>query len=280
MVFLYPIARPVINSLCNLLAFVLAATRAAHGRNRIHAIPHDTTLNGKNDMKKRCWSLLVFNLVAAGLYSLHAEHPYRHDHLALSIHGGSFSLEGPAVTSLPDGGEQDVDMIGLRVEGHKVLGGTWYTRTVIDASQLDDEVGLFLATISVGSIRSFAVSGAWNVDGFAHLGVEYARSSGLSGYPTDPSFDGTGTGRSGDDVGASLETGLSLGYKQSTRADLFAKYISYGGGDGPSFGVRLGHDLNEKWTLTGAWDGIWVEDDGIQIDQAFRRFSLGALRRF
>jgi hypothetical protein len=209
-----------------------------------------------------------------------AGHPWRQDHLGLSLHAGSFSLEGPAVTSKPDGGEQDVDMFGLRAEGHALLSDAWYARGVADLSRLDGEAGSVQANLSVGTIRALMTSEAWHLDGYLQAGVEYARSSDLDSYPTDPDFDGTGSGESGDDVGASVETGVSLGFRRDSRVDLFAKYLNFGDGDGPSFGVRLGHDLDETWTLTGGWDGVWVEDDGIQIDVAFRRFSVGALRKF
>ena len=226
-------------------------------------------------------SRIVFSLMMiAGGLAARADHPWRHDHLGLSLHAGSFSLEGPAVTAKPVGGGQDVDMLGLRAEGHVLLSDAWYARGVADLSRLDEDAGLVQANASVGTMRSLVESDAWNLDGYLQAGVEYARSSGLSQYKTDPDFDGTGSGRSGDDVGASAETGLSLGFRQDSRVDLFAKYINFGDGDGPSFGVRASHDLDETWTVTGGWDGVWVEDDGIQIDVAFRRFNVGAIRKF
>lgn len=233
----------------------------------------------KHDMNTTIPIALLL-LTLAGGTAARADHPWRHDHLGLSLHAGSFSLEGPAVTSKPDGGEQDVDMFGLRPEGHILLGDAWYARGVADLSRLDGEAGLVQANASVGTLRSLAESDAWNLDGYLQAGVEYARSSDLDRYATDPDFDGTGSGESGDDVGASVETGLSLGYRGDSRVDLFAKYLNFGDGDGPSFGVRASHDFDETWTVTGGWDGVWVEDDGIQIDVAFRRFSVGVLRKF
>lgn len=224
--------------------------------------------------------LALLLLTLAGGLAARADHPFLHDHLGLSLHGGSFSLEGPAVTAKPDGGEQDVDMFGLRAEAHVLLGDAWYARGVADLSRLDGEAGLVQANAGVGTIRALLASDAWSLDGYLQAGVEYVRSSDLDRYATDPDFDGTGSGESGDDVGASVETGLSLGFRRDSRLDIFAKYLNFGDGDGPSFGVRLGHDLNETWSLIGGWDGVWVEDDGIQIDVAFRRFSVGALRKF
>lgn len=233
----------------------------------------------KHDMKTSVRITLPLLFVISGL-AAPAAHPWRQDHAGLSLHAGSFSLEGPAVTAKPDGGGQDVDMLGLRAEGHVLLSDAWYARGVADLSRLDEDAGLVQANASVGTMRSLVESDAWNLDGYLQAGVEYARSSGLSQYKTDPDFDGTGSGRSGDDVGASAETGLSLGFRQDSRVDLFAKYINFGDGDGPSFGVRASHDLDETWTVTGGWDGVWVEDDGIQIDVAFRRFNVGAIRKF
>ncbi len=239
----------------------------------------NNNLQRKQNMKSTAPSIFLL-LTVTGSLAVHAGHPWRQNHLGLSLHAGSFSLEGPAVTSKPDGGEQDVDMIGLRAEGHVLLSNAWYARSVADLSRLDEDAGLVQANAGVGTIRSLMESDAWKLDGYLQASVEYARSSGLSQYKTDPDFDGTGSGRSGDDVGASAETGLSLGFREDSRVDLFAKYINFGDGDGPSFGVRASHDLDETWSLTGGWDGVWVEDDGIQIDVAFRRFSIGAIRKF
>ena len=243
------------------------------------SFPSNNNLPRKHNMKSPSPTVLLLLSLTVSLAS-RAGHPWRHDHMGLSLHAGSFSLEGPAVTAKPDGGGQDVDMLGLRAEGHVLLSEAWYARGGIDLSRLDEDAGLVQASASVGTVRSLLESDAWNLDGYLQAGVEYARSSGLNQYKTDADFDGTGSGRSGDDVGASAETGLSLGFREDSRVDLFAKYINFGDGDGPSFGVRASHELDETWTLTGGWDGVWVEDDGIQIDVAFRRFSVGAIRKF
>lgn len=137
-----------------------------------------------------------------------------------------------------------------------------------------------LANISIGTLRSLATADAWNLDGYVQIGLEYAVSSRLNRYVNDPSFDGSGSGRSGDAVGGSAEIGMSLGFWQNTRLGVFAKYLNFGDGDGVSFGLQIGHDLNESWTVTAGLDGTWVSDPGIHIDVDFHRFSLGLLRKF
>lgn len=224
--------------------------------------------------------IAILFLSLAGGTTAFADNPWRHDHLGLSVYAGSSGLEGPAVTAMPDGDEQDVDMLGLRLEGHVLLGETWYARGVTDLSRLDGGGELVQANASIGIIRSLAEGDAWNLDGYLQAGVEYARSSDLGGYVTDPDFDGTGSGRSGDDFGASAEIGLSLGFWRNSRVGLFAKYLNFGDGDGVSFGLNFGHDLNEAWTVTAGLDAVWVEDVDIQIDLDFQRFSVGLLRKF
>jgi hypothetical protein len=219
-------------------------------------------------------------LTLAGGTAAYADNPWRHDHLGLSLYTGSSGLEGPAVTAMPDGGEQDVDLYGLRLEGHWLLGEAWYARGVTDFSRLEGGGGLVQANVSIGIIRSLVEADDWNLDGYVQAGVEYARSSSLDGYVTDPDFDGTGSGRSGDAFGGSAEVGLSLGFWRDSRVGLFAKYLAFGDGDGVSFGVLLGHDLTETWTVTVGLDAVWVEDAGIEIDLDFQRFSVGLLRKF
>lgn len=219
-------------------------------------------------------------LTLAGGTAAYADNPWRHNHLGLSLYAGSSGLEGPAVTAMPDGGEQDVDISGLRLEGHGLLGEAWYARGVTDFSSLEGGGKLVQANASIGIIRSLAGADTWNLDGYLQAGLEYARSSDLGGYVTDPDFDGTGSGRSGDDFGASAEFGLSLGFSQKSRVGLFAKYLNFGDGDGVAFGLHFGHDLNEIWTVTAGLDAIWVEDVDIQIDLDFQRFSIGLLRKF
>ena len=205
----------------------------------------------------------------------HGAHPWRHDHLGLSLHAGSFELDGPAGAEGPAGEEEDLDLYGVRLEGHKLLGDVWYARGVADLSQLDGDAGLLQMNASVGTIRELAAWDDWKLDGYVQAGVEYVRSSDLDALATGPDFDGT---RSGDDIGATVEAGLSLGFRPETRMDLFAKYLALGDG-GVSFGLRVSHDLNEAWTLTGGLDAVWVED-AAQIDLDSQRFSLGVLRKF
>ena len=219
--------------------------------------------------------LALLCLILATGTAAHAEHPWRHDHLGLSLHTGSFELDGPAGSEAPDGGEEDLDLYGLRVEGHKLFGDVWYARGVADLSRLDGDAGLVQANASIGTIRALATWDTWNLDGYVQAGVEYVRSSDLDSLVTDPGFDGSG---GGDDVGATVEVGLSLGFRPETRVDLFAKYLALGDG-GVSFGLRVSHDLNETWTLTGGLDAVWVEDVA-QIDLDSQRFSLGVLRKF
>jgi hypothetical protein len=223
-------------------------------------------------------ALLLLSL--ACVTAARADHPWRADHLGLSLHVGSFSLEGPAVSARPDGGEREVDMFGLRVEGHRLLSDPWYARGVADLSRLDGGAVLVQANASVGTMRALVASDAWSLDGYLQAGVEYARSSGLGGYATDPDFDGTGSGRSGDAFGASVEIGLSLGFWRDNRVGLSAKYLNFGDGDGVAFGVHLGRDLNETWTVTVGLDALWVDDPGTQIDLDFQRFRVGLLRKF
>jgi len=217
-------------------------------------------------------ALLVLTLAAAT--TALADHPWRHNHLGLSLHTGSFELDGPAGSEAPDGGEEDLDMYGLRVDGHMLLGEVWYTRGVADLSRLDGDAGLVQVNASIGTMRALKSWDTWNLDGYIQAGVEYVRTSDLDSLVTDPGFDGTG----GDDVGATVEVGLSLGFRPETRADLFAKYLALGDG-GVSFGLRVSHDLNETWTLTGGLDAVWVEDVA-QIDLDSQRFSLGVVRKF
>ncbi len=219
-------------------------------------------------------------LSLAGVTAAHADHPWRQDHLGLSLHAGSFSMEGPAVSALPDGGNQDVDMYGLRLEGHTLLGVEWYARGVTDLSRLQGGGALVQANASIGTIRSLVTEDTWNLDGYVQVGVEYARSSGLGGYVTNPKFDGTGSGRSGDALGASAEVGLSVGFWSASRMGFFAKYLNYGDGDGVSFGVNYAHDINEAWTATVGLEAAWVSDPGIQIDLDYQRLSVGLLRKF
>jgi hypothetical protein len=218
---------------------------------------------------KNTTPIALLLLTLAGGTVAHADHPWRYDHLGLSLYAGSFELDGPAGTEEPDGGEEDLDMYGLRVEGHKLLSDAWYARGVADLSRLDDDAGLFQANASVGTIRALAAWDAWNLDGYLQAGVEYVRTSDL----------GTLVTGSGDDVGATVETGLSLGFRPETRVDLFAKYLALGDG-GVSFGVRVSHDLSDAWTMTGGLDAVWVEDVGTQVDLDLQRFSLGVLRKF
>jgi len=225
---------------------------------------------------KNTTPLALLLLTFAGVTAVHADHPWRHDHLGLSLQAGSFELDGPTGTEAPDGEEEDLGMYGLRIEGHMLLGDVWYTRGVADLSRLDGEAGLVQVNASIGTIRALATWDAWNLDGYAQAGVEYVRSSDLDSLVNDPTFEGSG---SGDEVGATVEIGLSLGFRPETRADLFAKYLALGDG-GVSFGVRVSHDLNETWTLTGGLDAVWVEDAGPQIDLDFQRFSLGVVRKF
>jgi hypothetical protein len=143
---------------------------------------------------------------------------------------------------------------------------------VADLSQLDGDAGLVHVNASIGTIRALATWDTWNLDGYAQAGVEYVRTSDLGSIADFIGAD------SGDDVGATVEVGLSLGFSPETRADLFAKYLALGDG-GVSFGLRVSHDLNETWTLTGGLDAVWVEDVA-QIDLDSQRFSLGVLRKF
>lgn len=224
--------------------------------------------------------IALISLTLAVGTAAYGDNPWRYNHLGLSLYAGSSGLEGPAVTAMPDGGEQDVDMFGLRLEGHVLMGEAWYARGVTDLSRLDGGGELAQVNVSIGIIRSLATTDAWNLDGYLQAGVEYARSSDLDGYVTDPDFDGTGSGRSGDDFGASTEVGLSLGFWRNSRAGLFAKYLNFGDGDGVSFGVDFGHDLNEVWTATAGLEAVWVEDVDTQIDLDFQRFRVGLLRKF
>lgn len=246
--------------------------------------PKGRILKTQNPIRKHCMkktppiALLLLSLTCGT--AAYADHPWRHDHVGLSLYAGSFSLEGPAVSATPDGGNEDVDMYGLRAEGHMLLSDLWYARGVTDLSRLQGGGGLVQANASIGTIRSLMTADTWSLDGYAQVGVEYARSSGLGDYVSNPSFDGTGSGRSGDAFGASAEIGLSLGFWNNSRAGLFAKYLNYGDGDGVAFGVHFGHDLNEAWTVTVGLDAVWVSDPGIHIDIDYQRISLGLLRRF
>jgi hypothetical protein len=225
---------------------------------------------------KNTTPIVLLLLTLAGGTAAHADHPWRQNHIGLSLHAGSFELDGPAGTEAPDGGEEDLDMFGLRAEGHVLLSNVWYARGVADLSRLDGDAGLAQVNASVGTIRALAAWGAWNLDGYVQAGVEYVRTSDLDSLVTDPDFDGTD---SGDDFGATVEAGLSLGFRPETRADLFAKYLALGDG-GVSFGVRVSHDLSETWTVTGGLEAVWVEDVGTQVDLDFQRFNLGVVRKF
>jgi hypothetical protein len=224
--------------------------------------------------------IAILILTLAGATALRADHPWRHNHLGISLYTGSYELEGPAVSALPNGGEQEVDMSGLRVEGHLLLSEAWYVRGVTDFSRLDGGGELVQANASIGIFRSLATSDAWKIDGYLQAGVEFARSSGLDGYLTNPDFDGTGSGRSGDAFGASAEIGLSLGVWRNSRFGLYAKYLNFSDGDGVGFGMNFGHDLNEYWTVTIGLDAVWVDDPGIQVNLDFQRFGVGLLRKF
>jgi hypothetical protein len=238
-----------------------------------------TQLPNRKSGKKTAAPIAFVLLAMIGGTAAHAEHPWRYDHLGVSLHGGSFQLEGPAVTAEPDGDDRNVDMFGLRVEGHKLLSGPWYVRGVADLARLDGEAGLVQTNVSVGTIRALAGWETWTLDGYAQAGVEYLRTSNLNRLATAPAFAGTGSGASGDDVGATAEAGLSLGFRPKSRVELFAKYLDLGDG-GVSFGVRVSHDLNEKWTVTGGVDAVWVEDTGARIDLDYQRVSIGLLRKF
>jgi hypothetical protein len=219
---------------------------------------------------KTTTSIAFILLALAGATAAHAVHPWQHDHLGLSLNVGSFGLEGQ------DGAEEDVDLFGLRAEGHVLLNEAWYVRGVADLSRLDGDAGLLQANVSIGTIRALAAWDTWKLDGYLQAGAEYVRTSDLDSLVTDQNFDGSG---SGDEFGATVEIGLSLGFRTDSRVDLFAKYLDVGDG-GVSFGVRVSHDLNETWTATGGVDAVWVEDGGAQIDLDFQRFSIGVLRKF
>lgn len=224
-------------------------------------------------------SITFLLLTVVGGTAVQANHPYRYDHLGFSLHAGSFELEGPAVSADPNGVDEEVDLFGLRVEGHKLLRDAWYARGVADFSRLDGDAGLVQANVSIGTIRALTTWDAWKLDGYLQAGIEYARSSDLNKLASKPEFGGTGTGASGDDIGATAEIGLSLGFRPQSRVDVFAKYLDLGDG-GVSFGVRASHDLNETWTLTGGVEAIWVDDPGIKINLDYQRFTLGLLRKF
>lgn len=255
-----------------LSSLLVAASSGLSKAISYHSTPLPTR---KHDMKINT-PLAFLLLTLAGGTAAHAEHPWRHDHLGLSLNFGSFELDGAAGTEGPDGDEEDFDTFGLRVEGHVLLGDAWYVRGVADLSRLDDDAGLVQTNVSVGTIRELAAWDAWNLDGYVQGGVEYVRSSDLGSLVTDPDIVGTG---SSDEVGATVEVGLSLGFRPETRADLFAKYLAVGDG-GVSFGVRVSHDINERWTVTGGLEAVWVEDAGIQTDLDLQRFSIGVLRKF
>jgi len=178
------------------------------------------------------------------------------------------------VSEGPDIGEEDVDMFGLRAEGHVLLGDTWYARGVADLSRLDGDAGLVQANASIGTIRSLTKWGTWNIDGYLQAGIEYVRASDLDRISTNLEIDG-----SGDEVGATAEIGVSLGFRPDSRVEFFAKYLALGDG-GVSFGIRASHDLNELWTLTGGVDAVWVEDGIAPFDLDLQRLSLGVLRKF
>lgn len=214
---------------------------------------------------------IAFLLLAlAGATAAHANHPWRHDHLGLSLHVGSFELDGAAGNAAPNRGEEDLDLFGLRIEGHKLLGDVWYARGVADLSRLDGDAGLVQVNASVGTLRTLKTWDTWNLDGYMQAGLEYVRSSDLGSLVTGPD--------SGDEIGATVEAGLSLGFRPETRVDLFGKYLAVGDG-GVSFGIRVSHDLNETWTLTGGLDATWVED-ATQIDLDSQRLTFGVLRKF
>ena len=191
------------------------------------------------------------------------------------MHAGSFELDGPAGSEEPDGDEEDLDLYGVRLEGHWLWGDVWYARGVADLSRLDGDAGLVQVNASVGTIRALKAWDTWSLDGYVQAGLEYVRTSDLDGLVSDPDFDGSD---SSDEVGATVEAGLSLGFRPETRVDVFAKYLAVGDG-GVSFGVRVSHDLSERWTLTGGLDAVWVED-AAQIDLDSQRFSLGVIRKF
>ncbi|BET65120.1 hypothetical protein ASA1KI_00380 [Opitutales bacterium ASA1] len=223
--------------------------------------------------------IAILLLALASGTAAHADHPWRHNHVGFSLHAGSFELEGPAVPAQPDEDDEDVDMFGLRAEGHLLVGNAWYTRGVADFSRLDGEAGLVQANVSFGTIRALKTWERWSLDGYVQAGVEYMRSSDLDRLATDPEFDGTSSGSSGDDVGATVEIGLSLGFRSDSRVDIYAKYLNLGD-EAASFGIRASHDLNEKWTVIGGLDAVWVENPGTRIDVDFHRFNLGLLRKF
>jgi hypothetical protein len=240
---------------------------------------HSTQLPVRKDSMKTTTPIAFLLLTVVGATAVHADHPYRYDHLGFSLHAGSFELEGPAVTADPNGVDQDVDLFVLRFEGHKLLRDTWYARGVADFSRLDGDAGLVQANVSIGTIRALTAWDAWKLDGYLQAGVEYMRSSDLDKLASKPEFGGTGTGAPGDDFGPTAEIGLSLGFRPESRVDVFAKYLAVGDG-GVSFGVRVSHDLNETWTATGGLEAIWVDDPGIKVNLDYQRFTLGLLRKF
>jgi hypothetical protein len=209
-----------------------------------------------------------------------AESTWRQDYVGIAFYTGSSDLEGPAVTALADGGEQEVDMSAVRLEAHKLLDELLYLRGGTDFSRLDGGGRLIQANASIGIVRSLSASDSFSLDAYLQGGVEYARSSNLDEYLTDPQFDGTGSGRSGDAIGASAEVGLIMGLWSNGHGRVSGKYISFGDGDGVAFGIHLDHDLSDAWTVTFGLEGVWVEDAGIQIDLDYQRFGLGLLRKF
>lgn len=201
-------------------------------------------------------------------------------YVAIRGTSGEIDLEGPGVNG-PDGSaEKGVDGAGVQFEGNWPLGDRVFARVWFDWTEYDRDLSFQQASAGIGYRRPLVRREGWGLSGYGIVAGEYARSDGVDSFQDDPVFAGRGTGESGDDFGFSAEGGAGVTWGQRWEGVLYAKYLTFGDGDGPGFGARLHYAVRPDWTVLAGWDGLWVEDAGYQIDLTPTRFTLGVARRF
>lgn len=205
-------------------------------------------------------------------------------YVAGRVVAGQHSFEGPAITGPVDDAFEDSEEngVGFQLEANQPLGSGWFARGVVEWVTYGDDKDFDALQLSagLGYGRTLAEFEGAVVHGYLIGGAEYYGVSGLDEFRGAPEYGGAGTGEDGDDIGVSLEGGVSATFAGDWEVGLYSKYFSFGDGSGPGFGARVSYALSPSWRLLGSWDGIWVEDAGYTVDIDTQRFTLGTAYTF
>jgi len=220
------------------------------------------------------------SLILLALMSLGIQAAERTD-VAFIASVGQINLEGPAVTGSDDSGGTDKDGYGFRIDVETALSERWYVKGLIDWASWDDRFYIIQSTLGVGRIFPLHQGEQWSTSLYLLPALEYIQLEGIDAYVDEPEFGGRGTGEDGNDVGLSLESGITLTHARGLSGTLYAKYLNFDEADGPAFGLRFALPLNASWRALASWEGIWVEDqEDFPIDLATQRITVGISRRF